>query len=319
VQRVTVDGKVKKACKLSIVPEEAQLVSLIFKIFLETNSLTKTETYFIQNGCKTKNGKMFSRFALKNILTNPVYMVADGDAYRYFDRGGADIFAGKGDFDGKNGVMAYNRTIQKKGKANQTRPMSEWIVAVGKHEGLISGVEWARAQECLGRNRSKAFRRPRGVVALLPGLLLCGGCGGHMRPKLSKRHDARGEPVFSYLCEMKEKSRSQICAMKNAGGNALDRAVMEKIGGLGEDAAEFARLLEFGKKFEKKRLEGGGEYDDKLSEEELDALRKRMAFFGEVLNDADIAEKRAILRAFVDNAVWDGENVRINLSPQPLR
>nr|WP_231038173.1 recombinase family protein [Pectinatus brassicae] len=132
---------------LEIIPEEADIIKQIYKVFLETNSLTKTETYFIQNGYKTKNEKLFTRFALRNILTNPVYMIADEDAYHYLIENDVDLFAEKIDFDSKRGIMAYNRTIQKSGKANQMRPMDEWIVAVGKHAGLIKGTEWIKVQE----------------------------------------------------------------------------------------------------------------------------------------------------------------------------
>ena len=58
---VTVDGKERKAYKLDIVKVEAELVQDIFEKFLETNSLTKTETYLLQNHIKTKNGKDFTR------------------------------------------------------------------------------------------------------------------------------------------------------------------------------------------------------------------------------------------------------------------
>ncbi|MDU2066938.1 MAG: recombinase family protein, partial [Sporomusaceae bacterium] len=149
VEKITIDGKTKKACKLTLIPEEAEIIKEIYKVFLETNSLTKTETYFIQNGYKTKNNKLFTRFALRNILTNPVYMIADEDAYHYLIENEVDLFAEKEGFDRKHGIMAYNRTIQKSGKANQTRPMNEWIVAVGKHTGLIKGAEWIQVQEYL--------------------------------------------------------------------------------------------------------------------------------------------------------------------------
>lgn len=260
VENVTIDGKTKKACKLTIIPEEAEIIKQIYKVFLETNSLTKTETYFIQNGYKTKNKKMFTRFALRNILTNPVYMIADEDAYHYLIENEADLFAEKREFDSEHGVMAYNRTIQKSGKANQIRPMEEWIVAVGKHIGLIKGSEWIQVQECLEQNRSKSFRKPRSNVALLSGLLFC-TCGDYMRPKLSQRKDAQGELIYSYLCAMKEKSRSHVCKKKNANGNMLDRVVCEEIKRLGADSSEFIRQLELGKK----QMEGNREeYDDNL-------------------------------------------------------
>jgi len=255
VQNITVEGKVKKACKLKLVPEEARAVRQIFKIFLETNSLTKTETYFLQNGYKTKNGKAFTRFALRNILTNPVYMIADKDAYRYLTGNNVDLFSEESDFDNKHGIMAYNRTIQKSGKANQVRPASEWIVAVGKHVGLISGADWVWVQGCLDQNRSKSFRKPRSNIALLSGMLFC-TCKDYMRPKLSKRENAEGELIYTYLCSMKEKSRSHICKMNNVNGNMLDKAVCEEVKKLGEDSSEFIRQLKQGKKrFERNREE----------------------------------------------------------------
>jgi DNA invertase Pin-like site-specific DNA recombinase len=281
VENVTIEGKTKKACKLKLISEEAEIIKQIYKVFLETNSLTKTETYFIQNGYKTKNQKLFTRFALRNILTNPVYMIADEDAYSYLIENEVDLFATKEDFDSMHGVMAYNRTIQKSGKANQIRPTNEWIVAVGKHTGLIKGTEWIQVQGYLEQNRSKSFRKPRSNVALLSGLLYC-TCGDYMRPKLSKRLDAQGEFIFSYLCAMKEKSRSHLCKMKNANGNMLDRVVCEEIKKLGADSSEFIRQLELGKK----QLEGNREeYDDNL-----DQLRSALT-----KNEKEIAEQVASL------------------------
>jgi hypothetical protein len=146
---------------------------------------------------------------------------------------------------------------------------------VGKHRGLISGADWIKAQQCLEQNRSKSFRKTRSNTALLSGLLYC-ECGEYMRPKLSKRLDAHGEQIYSYLCEMKEKSRSHICKMKNANGNALDKAVCEEIKKLGGDSSEFIRRLELGKQ----RLLGSREEYD----ESLDRLRGDLA-----VNEKEIA------------------------------
>ena len=76
-------------------------------------------------------------------------------------------FAERAEFDGEHGIMVYNRSLQHPGKANQIRPMEEWIVAVGKHPGIIAGGDRVRVQAMLDVNKSKSYRRPRSNVAPL--------------------------------------------------------------------------------------------------------------------------------------------------------
>ena len=243
ISNVTVDGKVRKACKLKIIPEEISLVQLIFEKFLETGSLTKVDAFLLEKRYTTKRGKNFTRFAIKGILTNPVYMIADEAAYGYLTENHVDLFAEKSDFDGKHGIMAYNRTLQRPGKAHQIRPMEEWIVSVGKHPGVIPGQQWIQVQSMLEVNKSKSYRRPRSNVALLSGLLVCGDCGDYMRPKLTRPPcGERRADLYTYMCSTKERSRSSRCQMKNANGNTLDAKVISEIKKLSEDRRLLCRL-----------------------------------------------------------------------------
>lgn len=244
VERINVNGKEMSAFKLEIIPKEAELIKLIFIKFLEYNSLTKTETYLLQNNIKTKNDKQFTRFTIKSILQNPVYMIADNDAWKYFEDLEVDIYSEKAEFDGIHGLMGYNKTLHRTGKANVIRSVEEWIVAVGKHQGIISGADWVKAQNLLKQNTSKSYRKPRSNTALLSGLLICGNCGGFMRPKMYNKDYEEGERRYSYLCETKEKSRQHNCKIKNPNGNILDRAVCEEIKKLSENSSEFIRQLE---------------------------------------------------------------------------
>lgn len=247
-EKVTVDGKKKKTFKLKLVPQEAEIVRLIYDLFSETNSLTMTEAELMKRRIVTRNGNYFTRFSIKAILQNPVYMIADQEAYDYLTEKEADLFSDRAKFDGKHGIMAYNRTDQEKGKTTQYNPVSEWIVAVGKHPGLIPGKTWVRVQEALEQNKSKAFRRPKSNEALLTGLLYC-RCGNRMYPKLSKRRTADGDVIFTYVCKLKERSQRSLCNNRNANGNTMDLAVVEQVKRLNDHNAEFIDQMEKSRKF----------------------------------------------------------------------
>ena len=189
-------------------------------------------------------------------------MIADDTAYQYLKENNVDLFAERSEFDGEHGIMAYNRTLQRPGKANQIRPMEEWIVAVGKHPGIIVGSDWVRVQAMLDVNKSKSYRRPRSNVALLSGLLRCGECGDYMRPKLTNRKNADGELIYTYMCSTKERSHGTVCAMKNCNGNTLDAKIIEEIRKLSADKETLTRLLAQTKKVISGSKEG---YDAELA------------------------------------------------------
>lgn len=245
----------KKCCKLQLLPREATSVRLIFDEYRKTGSLTKVETELIQNGVRTKNGKHYSRFAIRKILENPVYMAADETARRYFAEQGTEIYEKTQDFDGEHGIMAYNKTVQRSRKANKMRDMKEWIVAPGRHRSIISGEEWVRVQEMLGRGRTKAYRKPKSTAAVLSGLLFCSRCGSRLRPKLNGKAEEGKARSFSYLCQMKEKSRKKACKIQNPAGNELDQAALRAISGLSTDEKTWTEAM--GRL--RKRLKDSGE------------------------------------------------------------
>ncbi len=149
-------GKTKRVCHLVLIPREAQTVRLVFEKFLETNSLSATEAYLDENCVRTKNDRRFSRYTIRAMLKNPVYSWADKAAYEYFTELGADLYGAEKDFDGTRGLMAYNKTFQRPGRTNRTKDISKWIVAPGRHPGIVTGRDWVAAQEIFLRNNSRA-------------------------------------------------------------------------------------------------------------------------------------------------------------------
>lgn len=273
VSSTTVNGKSRRTCRLKLIPEEAHLIHSIYDLYLQTDSLTQTESELLRRQSKTKTGRSFTRFSIRGILQNPVYLIADSDAYHYFKEKEADLSCGPEEFDGTRGILAYHRTDQEKGRATIFLPVCQWIVAVGKHPGIIPAKTWIRVQESLERNKSKSYHRPRSNEALLTGLIWC-CCGSRMYPKGTKRIAKDGKPVYSYVCKRKEHSKRSLCCQPNVAGNSLDDAILEQIKLLASDSSAFVTLLEKSRPFRTEYSKETGEKLAELRREQTETERK---------------------------------------------
>ena len=226
INKINYDGKKKKLFKLVEVPLEKSEVVLLKNKYKEIKSQTGLETYTIKNNLKTRLGKRFTRWSIVNILSNPVYSAADKDSFDYFTKKGAIVVGERKDYNGKYGLMVYNKTNQLKKKGAESNPITEWIVAIGKHNPFWSGKEFVEVQELLELGAKKRFRKPAVNNALLSGIIRCEYCGNFMRPKLYKENKD-GTRNFAYMCELKDKSRKTRCQCKNINGIEVDKKVME--------------------------------------------------------------------------------------------
>ncbi|MDF2989306.1 MAG: site-specific recombinase, invertase Pin [Eubacterium sp.] len=227
------NGREVKSYKLVVVPEEAQLVQLIFEKYVALRSITQVEKYLAEKCITTKNGSLFGRFSIKFILSNPVYAIADEKLYKHLKSNNYDVYSEKAEFNGSSGLMGYNKTRQNCSSSGERyRKSDEWILAVGLHNGIVASEVWIKAQELLERNKSKAYRKVKSTSALLSGIIRCAGCGSFMRPKTGRRLNSDGQPVFYYICELKEKSRKSRCDMPNANGNVVDGLALSEINNL---------------------------------------------------------------------------------------
>ncbi len=263
IEECDASGQKRSRVRLEAVEEEQELVRLIYSKYLELGSLTQLEMYLYNLGCKTKNNNDYGRYVLKTMLSNPVYCVADENVYQYLKEKGYGIYADLNQFNGEHGLIAYNKN-NNQGAVQRVNPTDQWIVAVGEHEGVISSETWCEVQRKLQDNSKRSYYRPKKSEAILSGMVVCGCCGGRMRPRTSRR-TKDGELRYSYSCVNKEKSRAKQCQIPNALGSQLDDLVVDEIMKLKDQV-----ITEYG--FLEKTL---GKIEQTVSSQSADMILKR--------------------------------------------
>lgn len=218
-------GVSRKCCKLIENYAQLETVKLIYKKFRELRSMNKLETYLLNRKITTQNDCRFYVTTIRNILTNPVYCTADEFAYDYFNIQGCDIAASREECNGSRGFIGYSKTETSRGGERVVNNRNDWIIAIGKHKGIISGEEWVEVQSILEENADSKikYKQSHNPTALLSGILYC-ECGSHMRPKYH-RVNKKGIKPCSYMCELKERSKKEKCSCQNLNGMAADRLI----------------------------------------------------------------------------------------------
>ncbi len=216
--------KNKKMYKLIVVPEEIELVKLIFDLYLEKKGFPSVANYLCTHHYKGKNGGEFSQGTVEQIVKNPVYTYADEKIYNYFKNLGATVC---GDFNGNYGVITYN----KREKGKKINPISEWIVAVGKHNGIILSDLWIKCQNINAHNAQKPSpRSATGNKFLLSGLLVCGECGSSMS-SWSRNNPKSNKYERYYRCNLKNRAANR-CSSRMLNADKAENLVLSNIKGI---------------------------------------------------------------------------------------
>ncbi len=178
-----------------IVPEEAEIVKLIFQKYVNEHcSLFDIARTLNEYGLKTSHGKEFERRSIEYILQNPTYC----------------------------GMIRWNRTVN---ETNEIRPKDEWIIADGTHPAIISRELFDAAQERYNREYKPSGARPSSTYKhWLGGLLKCPVCGRTMTA--NTRH-GKCSTYSDFICygysKGKCKTRSSISSLR------LEPAVLSSI------------------------------------------------------------------------------------------
>jgi site-specific DNA recombinase len=305
------NGRKTTVHRLAPVPEEQETVRELFARFLALRSVQSLVEWAGEKGIRTKNNRSHTRVSIKNILTNPVYAAADRDVFSYFAAHGVSLCAGEEAFDGSHGLMAYNKTEQTRElradsscvspryvQRTQVRDETAWIIAIGKHEGIVPGRDWVMVQRILQENRDQFLRPKQKTNALLSGIIVCPGCG---KPLFTHRETGRfteGKPRFRYRCRAKREESA--CASRSVRGNEADRLVLETVcalAAMGEDT--YWELLKKGLESRAGSGEDGTEHGGGR-ETELKQAAKAIGSFAGLMEHLSEREKTELVRAAVE-------------------
>lgn len=311
---VYIDEEFKERTLMKLTPDEKELeiVKLIYKTYLEEQSITQVVKKLNLSRIKGKNGGDFNSSQVGRILRSPIYVSSDEAVSKFLQSTGINIF---GTPNGC-GYLTYNKTK----KMTTNRDITEWIAAVAKHKGVISSYDWMQVQDLLDKNKDKKIVRlgtGSSNNAVLSGILKCAKCGANMIVKHG--HSSKKNPGMKYdyyVCSSKDSKYVDKCDNKNIRVDRLDEIIISEmksynkqllIEGLKENLKKSSKNIEhdqinsINKQIEKKTTE-------------VNNLRKRIA----KIDDDEIAdmlmEDLKLLKSEINQLQNSLENLETNKS-----
>ncbi len=265
--------------KLALEPVEAELVRLIFRLYVDGDGVTgpmgiKAITSWLNaRGHRTRGGACWGVGQIHALLTNPVYA----------------------------GRLRFNKVEHKSGK---TKPASEHVYTDVPH--IIEPGVFEHVQALL-KSRNPKVAAPRAVTGpiLLTGLAVCATCGGAMTLRTGT---SRTQDVYRYYtCTTQARAGKCACKGRSIRMDKLDGLVTHH---LAERLLQPDRIADMLGALAERRADKAAALDDRaqaLEHEVNDAevrLRRLYALIedGTAELDGSLKERVATLRAGRDAA-----------------
>lgn len=235
------DNSVKRGGqKLIINEKEAQVVKLIFQMFVEENAGYKAiANYLNHQGYVTKSGKAFSIGTISGIIKNPIYTG--------YVRWGA------------------HRKWNEKRRKGTTEP----IIAKGEHQELISTETFKRA-EAIRLARGGKCQRKYDCMNILTGILKCPECGAGM---VLSRAGSSGKKITYYGCGAWHNKGTAVCHSNLVLLDAVNAVVLDKIAELCSDELIIRGVLKKLNKARNNRIDGTS-LDKQTVQNQLDKTKR---------------------------------------------
>lgn len=145
--------------KLRVVKEEADIVKMIYMMYLSGQSTQQIAGYLYRKGYKTRSGGKFNTKLICDILKNQVYL--------------GNLVWNEYHYNKKQKTL--------KGYKYVRNEPSKVIIAKGKHEAIISQEDFDAVQKKLELARKGVVRKCNSNDYPLTGILLCARCGNRFQ------------------------------------------------------------------------------------------------------------------------------------------
>lgn len=190
----------KNTLKYVINNFEAEAVKLIFKMYLEGAGYTAIINELNKKGFKTKNGNLFGKNSLYDILRNEKYC----------------------------GIYIYNKStaVDNDGKFNRhtSKPDDQIIRIEGGIPQIISKEDFAKVQEKMRERKHKTAQFKAKQEYLLSGKIVCGTCGAAYAGNARKTGD---KLYISYTCT--KNNRKNDCHNSGIQRDYIENVVLSNL------------------------------------------------------------------------------------------
>ncbi|MFV0518989.1 MAG: recombinase family protein [Lachnospirales bacterium] len=249
---------------LEIVEEEAKIIRLIFKLFLEGESYKSIGEYLEENGYKTGHGKTTWRYnGIKHILQNEKYK---GDAHLQ---------------------KTYTRDFMDKNRKKNNGVIQAYYVE-DSHPAIISKEDFLKVEQEIRRRsikKSKNNKKANSKYALSD-ILICAECGSPYRRTTWKGQYA--EPKYVWRCDNRLQHGKKFCKKSPT----IEEKLIQKV--LMEAIAELTAVerVEQIVNENKAKLQGSGKNDRSLDCEakEKQELIDKQEFYKAKLDELILLE-----------------------------
>ena len=185
---------------LQIVPSEAALVRRIFDLYASGKGYKAIANILNHEGHKSKKGNPFAINAIRDILTNPVYV----------------------------GKIRYNvreNWNEKRRKGKNSNP----IVVDGQHPPIITNERWEQVQKLIESKGGKQ-KRTHNDDFFLTGLLRCPQCGsGMVMQRNTSRRKSGNVTILYYTCGAFKNKGSSVCRANTIRKEVAEKYVIDRL------------------------------------------------------------------------------------------